>query len=147
LEVSFLKPKDRAMSNPNSDTASKTQLLALRLAASRRRYRIGVVVSCSIVAVMFLIALADHGTLVSVVRDELLTEAVSEQQERTTGRTVLKTDPHYCKQLKFDNRSGKMTEESFCYDETVRDSNGVPKSEGTPRRIDAISKAFLSRTY
>jgi hypothetical protein len=96
---------------------------------------------------MFLIAIADHGALVSFVRYELLTGAVSEQQERKTGRIVLKTDPHHCKQLKFDNRSGKMTEESSCYDETVRDSNGVPISEGTPRRLDAISKAFLSRTY
>ena len=135
------------MSNPNSDTAAKSRLLAPRLGASRRRYRIGVVVSCSIVAVTFLIAIVAHGALVSFVRDKLLTGAVSEQQERTTGRIVLKTDPHHCKQLKFDNRSGKMTEEPSCYDETVRDSNGVPIPEGTPRRLDAISKAFLSGTY
>jgi len=35
---------------------------------------------------MFLIAIADHGAFFRFVPDELLTGAVSEQQERTTGQ-------------------------------------------------------------
>jgi hypothetical protein len=71
----------------------------------------------------------------------------SEVPDNHLGTAKVMTDSadgNGCRQQVFDNQTWRMTRSQPC-DTTVRDSNGVPRPEGTVRRLDAISKSFLGK--
>ena len=59
------------------------------------------------------------------------------------GKITIEPTAGQCEHIIFDNQSGRVIEISrSCKKETVFDENGVPRPEGTIRRLDAISKSF-----
>jgi hypothetical protein len=59
------------------------------------------------------------------------------------GKIVLESSPVRCRQLMFDNDTGRMYQDnSPCDDGVRRDASGTPMPMGTVHRLEAISKAF-----
>jgi hypothetical protein len=67
--------------------------------------------------------------------------------EATLVGTILKTGPGtVCERFNFDNESGQITPDFRPCDITAGlDNRGFPVPAGSARRLDAISKSFLSK--
>jgi hypothetical protein len=62
-----------------------------------------------------------------------------------TGKIVLQGGSGQCKQMKFDNQNGRISDGATpCDDQIALDARGVPIPQGTIHRLDAISKSFSS---
>lgn len=71
--------------------------------------------------------------------------AVNTGAERM-GKIVVGGGLNQCKQMNFDNESGRISEDRIpCDDRVVLNSRGVPIPQGTVHRLDAISKSFSGR--
>lgn len=59
------------------------------------------------------------------------------------GKIVLDSSPERCRQLSFDNDTGRIyPDDSPCEESVPRDAAGIPLPVGTLQRLEAISKAF-----
>jgi hypothetical protein len=66
--------------------------------------------------------------------------------EARTASIVLEPQGGRCRDLIFNNDTGKMAETvKQCETGVVLDDKGVPLPVGTVRRLDAISKSFLQK--
>jgi hypothetical protein len=64
-------------------------------------------------------------------------------QQSRIGKIVLESTPERCRQMIFDNDTGRITpDDSPCDDGVRRDVTGTPMPMGTVQRLEAISKAF-----
>ncbi len=64
-------------------------------------------------------------------------------QQSRIGKIVLESTPERCRQMAFDNDTGRITpDDSPCDDGVRRDVTGTPMPMGTLQRLEAISKAF-----
>ena len=87
----------------------------------------------------------DIAVLLRSVQSSKEPMSTSELAETRTGKIVLNTDLNDCKEMKFDNSSGRVIEGfSPCENKDDVDSKGMPVPQGTIRRLDAISKSFLA---
>jgi len=79
---------------------------------------------------------------VSLISSPNQPAAVNAELERI-GKIVVQDGLNDCKQKKFDNQSGRISDDaSPCDDRIVLDAHGVPVPVGTIQRLDAISKSF-----
>ena len=66
--------------------------------------------------------------------------------EARTASIVLEPQGGRCRDLIFNNDTGKMAETvKPCEASVVLDAKGIPVPVGTVRRLDAISKSFLKK--
>jgi hypothetical protein len=63
--------------------------------------------------------------------------------EERNGSIVLKGENNRCRQIAFDNDTGRMVESSKpCLNKPVLDDKGVPVPAATIRRMDSIRQGF-----
>jgi hypothetical protein len=102
-----------------------------------------ILVSLSILAITM--ALASKIDFSAIYEPEG-TATTSTNQARADAHIVLQSDSEHCKKMVFDNASGKISEDlTPCEEAPVYDARGVAVPKGTVRRLDAISRSFLSR--
>jgi hypothetical protein len=81
--------------------------------------------------------------LVSLIASSSNQSAAINADSERVGKIVVQPGSNDCKQKKFDNQSGRISEHtSPCDDRIVLDVHGVPVPVGTIHRLDAIRKSF-----
>ena len=77
---------------------------------------------------------------------DLTTQSVSQSpgDQTHTGKIILHMAAGECRQMRFDNSSGRFDADLACDEKIILDKHGVPIPLGTQHRIDAISKSFSS---
>jgi hypothetical protein len=70
-------------------------------------------------------------------------QATASDATARLGNIIIQHGAGRCGQMIFDNKSGRIVDASGpCKKETILDERGMPRPEGTIRRLDAISKSF-----
>jgi hypothetical protein len=126
------------------DTKAASALTVRR----RRERRYAVMVSLALLAIGLGLLLA----MTTEFPSSILSRGSSEHAIATSGarmRTatiVLEPIANRCRQVIFDNDTGRSVEiNKPCEKTVILDDNGVPIPHGTVRRLDAISKSFLKQ--
>jgi hypothetical protein len=114
-----------------------------RKGARQERWKT-VIASCCVIGIVgYLATTIDFSAALGPKKSS---ESSSSQEEMGAGRIVLQADAPQCQQMKFDNRSGRLSEDyTPCDNQVAFDSRGVPVPRGTIHRLDSISKPFLMR--
>lgn len=132
--------KDRIRADQGRD-AKKNTLRHTR----RSRWRSHILAaSFSVVALLIFLAIAARSATVWFSRASSERDLASTISEATHTGTIIVQEPRErCKQMKFDNDSGRpIGQFKPCDTADILDANGVPMPTGTIRRLDAISKSF-----
>ena len=125
-KVDALVPTTRDASRPRHRNRERSKMLV---------FAIGILVAVACLAVF-------SRQIVSVISSPDQSTTPTAESERT-GKIVLRDGLSDCKQKKFDNQSGLISDDtSPCDDRIVLDAHGVPVPVGTIHRLDAISKSF-----
>jgi hypothetical protein len=114
---------------------------------SRRQGRYALVISlCALAAMAGLTTIASFSALIPLRASSEGSAPVSEPREERMGTVILHRGEDGCKEMKFDNDSGR-TVENFapCDNKLVLDAHGIPVPQGTVHRLDAINRSFLGR--
>jgi hypothetical protein len=118
---------------------------AARRSAQKRRH----VVAASISVVAVLACLTALTSLWFGYSHSASSEPValaSNGPSQHTGTIIVHESGDHCKEIKFDNDTGKTLERQVrCDGQNVLDSQGVPAPAGTIHRLDAISRSFFGR--
>lgn len=125
-KVDALVPTARHALRPRHRNRERSKMLA---------FAIGILVAVACLAVF-------SRQIVSVISSSDQSTPRTAESERT-GKIVLQDGSSDCKQKKFDNQSGLISDDtSPCSDRIVLDAHGAPVPVGTIHRLDAISKSF-----
>lgn len=126
------------------DAATRKTPVASRSLRRKRERSRALAISIGVLAIIAGLA-AVSSPLISIITSPSPTTTAGAESERT-GKIVVQRDLNRCKQMNFDNDSGRVTDDpSMCDDQVVLDSHGVPVPRGTIHRLDAISKSFFAK--
>jgi len=135
----------RAVQSAKTDAVMPTTKGRLRPLRRKRERRKMFALSIGLLATLGCLAAlaASSRQLVSLIISSSTPSAAVNAESERTGKIVIPGGPSGCKQKKFDNQSGRISDDtSPCDDRIVFDAHGVPVPVGTIHRLDAISKSF-----
>jgi hypothetical protein len=131
----------------NAPTRRAKTLTGHRVRLRQRRY--SVIVGAAILltfSASICVAMALGFVPAIFSRNSVKPASASAGSQGSTATIILEPTASRCKQMVFDNDTGRIAEpKTPCENGVILDSNGLPVATGTAGRLDAISRSFLKR--